>query len=390
MMQLQRLSSVGLFSYPGKRLAPIVSRFKPICPGLYPSLGISAGTLASSVNLNRKPQDDLVRSVPSLPSPPPSPVSSPPLRVVRPLRKLMSYNAQQFYNSGKGKSIKPLANVQALAEAIQLEDPDVIALQEVGDRKLLEDFNHKYLNGQYPNIVTGHVTSNSPMQVAFMSKANMHVVQSKSHWQEISKTAAYGGKRDFLEATFKTDTGYQFTVYNAHCKSMRGSESATMPVRLQEVTNVAQILRRHFKREPKANVFLTGDFNTLHQSPYGKPVIETLTHIRQNATQPDLTEVMLKDGKADPTHSGHGLYPDSKLDYIFVSEPLVTQVTDAYVAGDFNREPWSKASDHRPYVTVFAEPAVTAKSKKAQPETEEVGKEIGISRSLKRKLDRIA
>lgn len=383
MLQLPRLASAGLHPLQAKALAaPLPNILKPSSSRLLAVLGtIQTGHIASGLPITKPIKPEPKTTLPPVPM-----VEKTTLRIVRPWRKLMSYNAQQFYNSGKGKPMKSMASIQALAEAIRLEDPDVIALQEVGDRQLLEEFNRTYLQGNYPNIVTGHVTPDSPMQVAFMSKANMHVVKSRSHWEEISKTAPYGGKRDFLEATFQTDTGYQFTVYNAHCKSMRGSEATTMPVRLQEVTNVAQILRRHFQREPEANVFVAGDFNTLHQSPYGKPVIETLTHIRDDVKEPDLTEVMIKDGKSDPTHSGHGFYPDSKLDYIFVSKPLVKQVRNAYVAGEFNQEPWCKASDHRPYVTVFEESAPVSQARPASTESEE----RVLQNTLKRKLDRIA
>lgn len=316
---------------------------------------------------------------PQLPTPLLSPVEPVPLRLVRPWRKLMSYNAEQFYKTGKGKLIKPTESVKALAEAIGKEDPDVIALQEVGDRSLLEEFNHLYLHDAYPNIVTGHISAESPMQVAFMSKANVKALHSESHWKEIGQSAKYGGKRDFLEATFQTDTGYCFTVYNAHCKSMNSGEARTMPVRLQEATNMAEILRKHLKREPDAHIFLTGDMNTLHDSSYGKPVITALTQIT-NDEAPDLAEVMLKDNKAEPTHSGHELYPDSKLDYTFVSKPLVRQVVNAYVAGDFHQDPWRKASDHLPYITVFEESAKPARARSAESKPP----------TLKRKLDQIA
>jgi hypothetical protein len=36
---------------------------------------------------------------------------------------------------------------------------------------------------------------------------------------------------------------------------------------------------------------------------------------------------------------------------------MAKQVVGAYVAGDFDQEPWSIASDHVPYITVFEEPA---------------------------------
>lgn len=301
----------------------------------------------------------------------PAPVQEPPaspLRVVRPRHKLMSYNAEQFYKTGKGKFVKPMESIHALARAIQLEDPDVIALQEVGTRALLEEFNTKFLNGQYPNIVSIPFIDAGPMRVAMMSKANIRVVDAKSHWREMSHGATYPGKRDFLEATFETDTGYRFTVYNAHCHSMRGGEVETLPIRLREVTNVAHILREHLQKNPEAQVFVAGDFNTLPDSPFGKPVLERLTHVMEGKQEPDLVEVMMKDDKVEPTHNGHGHHPNNKLDYIFVSAPMAKQVVNSYVAGDFDHEPWNIASDHAPYVTIFEESAAMALPQKGKQE----------------------
>ena len=79
-------------------------------------------------------------------------------------------------------------------------------------------------------------------------------------------------------------------------------------------------------------------------------------------------EVMLKDGKNEPTHGGGGPFKPSKLDYTFVSPNMLQHVKKAYVAGDFSQYPWSQASDHRPMVTVVEEPDDIAVPKAAPKE----------------------
>lgn len=314
-----------------------------------------------------------------------SPVAEPeekpatPLRVVLPHHKLMSYNVENFVKTSRGKSIKSVESIQALSEAILKESPDVIALQEVGDKKLLEEFNKKYLNNQYPNIVCPPAADPSTIRVAMMSKSNMRVLESKSHMKEMSEGANFRNRRDFLETTFKTDTGFKFTVYNAHCKSMRGGEEETAPIRMQEVRNAAKILKAHFKKDPKAPVFVTGDFNTLHDTPFGKPVIEILTHLGGSTKRkPALTEVMMKDDKPDPTHNGNEFYPNTKLDYIFASHSLVPQIRKAYVAGSFTQAPWKQASDHLPYVTEFEELPKASEKRSASRDGNRVSKRSHI------------
>lgn len=303
------------------------------------------------------------------------------------LRKLMSYNAENFYRGSKGVTIKDPQSVQALADVILQEDPDVIALQEVGDRALLQEFNRDYLKGKYPNIVSFPYGLPGGIRVAMMAKRQIKVVDAKSHWAEQCGGLPDCGKRDFLEATFETDTGYRFTVYDAHCKSMVGSatrrlrgriprptpdefrqaavldEQETMPVRMKEVETAARIVKRQLKDNPKAHVFVAGDFNALHTSPYGKPVIETLRSLNDQDPGNDFSEVMLKDGRSDPTHQGKGIYPDQKLDYTFVSPALLPRVRQAYVAGALGQDPWRQASDHLPLVTVFEEPDRITKKK---------------------------
>ncbi len=290
-------------------------------------------------------------------------------------RKLMSYNAEAFYRTNAGKNVKDAKSIQALADVILHEDPDVIALQEVGDRKLLDQFNRRYLKGRYPKVVIFQTVKGLNLRVAMMAKSNIRVVEAKSHY----KTQCDGGdcgKRDFLEATFETDTGYRFTVFDAHFKSMKASaeelksgksaEEVTMPIRLDEATKAARIMRQKLQADPNTRFFATGDFNTLHTTPFGKPVIETLTLADDNDPRNDLAEVMLKDGKADPTHNGKGYHPNSKLDYTFASPGMAKDVVSAYVSGDFQTAPWSLASDHLPLVTVFEEPDSYAKPQRAR------------------------
>ncbi len=276
------------------------------------------------------------------------------LRLLRPFRKLMSYNAENFYQSPKNAHIKSQASIQALADVINQEEPDVIALQEVGDKGLLTNFNQKYLNGRYPNVISMPVWVKSQHQLAFMTKGNIRVVDTKSHWKDFCKLSHGAAVRDLLESTFETETGYRFTVFNAHLKSMRGDELKTAPVRMKEATAAAAILRDRLEAEPDAPLFLTGDLNTHYHSAAGRPVIETLQRLGRFEGEDALSEVILKDHESVPTNRSQG-YPDAKLDYTFTSKALTPLVRQAYVAGRFEESPWKEASDHLPLVTVFEE-----------------------------------
>lgn len=279
---------------------------------------------------------------------------APPLRLLRPFRKLMSYNVQDFYQTPKNKQAKSKEAIAALAEVIERENPDVIALQEVGDKGLLNRFNLNQLKGRYPNIVSNPVWAKSQHQLAFLSKGNIKIVDTKSHWKDFCKLSQGAAVRDLLEATFETDTGYRFTVFNSHLKSMRGGEAKTAPVRLKEAKAAANLIREYLDKHPDSHVFITGDLNSHFDSEDGKPVIETLERLGRPDEDPVFTEVTSKDSRRKPTNRAFG-FPDSKLDYTFTSKELTPLVRKAYVAGDFDESPWQKASDHLPLVTVFEE-----------------------------------
>lgn len=284
-------------------------------------------------------------------------------------RKIMSYNAENFYRTTRNKHVKDKKSIEALAKVILDEDPDVIAFQEVGDRATLQNFNYQHLKGRYPKIVIFNTFKGSNLRVAMMAKKDIRVVDAKSHYKSQCGGGEDCGKRDFLEATFETETGYRFTVFDAHFKSMKGGEQATMPIRLDEATKAAKIIRRHLERDPQARLVVAGDINVHHESPYGRPVIQALTLADDDDPANDLAEVMLKDGRNEPTHNGKGYYPNSKLDYTFVSPAMLKDVVKAYVAGKFTA-PWTRASDHLPLVTVIEEPDDLPKPQR-RPETQE-------------------
>lgn len=272
-------------------------------------------------------------------------------------RKIMTYNVENFIE-GKGKfSSKSLKSIQAVADAVLRENPDVVAFQEIGGQQLLNTFNKKYLNNQYGNIVQLTIPqAGRGIRVAIMAKNDLKLINAQSHWQEQNTGSGNGFGRDLLEATFETPTGYQFTVYTAHYKSMRGGEDKTASIRIREATNTARIIDRKLQQNPNAHIIMTGDLNMHHHSIHGKPVIEALTMINDNNPDNDLIETMLKDGKSEPTHDGGQRFGHSKLDYMFVSKGMLKAVVSAYVPGQFGVTPWGQASDHRPMVTVIEEP----------------------------------
>ncbi len=269
------------------------------------------------------------------------------------MRKVMTYNVENLYRAKDGETVKDPYDVEDVARAILQEHPpaDVIALQEAGDDEFLKEFNEQHLQGLYPHVVSSQVrVGNGIQRVAFLSRENIKPIQVQSHWRgdpDTEEGRKELGKRDILEATFETETGYQFTILNVHFRSMRTGVRDTHRIRLQEAEAVADILNERFQENPNAHIMVVGDLNTNFRSPYGQEILDILALVDQKDRE--LIETMLKDKQAANTSY------QRKLDYIFVSKSLQPQVRQAYVSGNLRAYPyWS--SDHLPMVTVFEEP----------------------------------
>lgn len=275
-------------------------------------------------------------------------------------RKIMTYNVQNL-NNGRKDGLEELASV------IKQEDPDIIALQEVESRDRLARFNRDYLDSAYTHIVFPPQQPDSNHRLAFLSKENIRVVSSKSHY-ETQNQGKYRGKRDFLEATFETETGYRFTLFNAHFRSPKIRLSSSKEhnkhlrqrsdkLRLEEAGNAARILRAFLSQRPEDRVLVVGDFNSSPDTPTGAKVLNTLSLAEKNGDHPQLAQVLeavyAREGKIDPetptTRSG-------VLDGMYGNERMLADVKDAYVAGDLFTSPWVQASDHLPVVTEIEEP----------------------------------
>lgn len=271
--------------------------------------------------------------------------------------KIMSYNVENFFDNIKDPNLKvndlqwakSIKSIKALAEAIKLESPDIIAMQEVENEGVLKDFNKDHLNNEYPNYVMYPTNDGRGIRVAFMFKNSVKLVESVSHRDEkLNGQKVFA--RDLLEATFETPNGNHITLYTSHFKSMRGGEKETTQRRIDEASTAKRLIEEKIAKNPDVKIMLLGDLNTLH-SQHGNRVLEKLTDRRDPNPNNQMVEVLEQNGKIPNTHEGNKRNRDSKLDYCFVT-PNLAQTTKAYVAGQFRKEPWTKASDHLPIVAI--------------------------------------
>lgn len=177
---------------------------------------------------------------------------------------------------------------QMTAQAIKDTDADVVCLQEVDNRDVLDDFHEYYLKRcagvhyGWRRVIEGN--DRRGIDVAVMSRSRISV---KSH-ADITfddfglfndKLKEYGlsegdriFRRDCLEVELKVDNK-ELTLFVCHFKSMIGSREETIPVRTAEAKAVKKIIKEKFGGQvANSNWLVLGDFNDYTHTENGDPI----------------------------------------------------------------------------------------------------------------------
>ena len=264
-------------------------------------------------------------------------------------RRIMTYNLKSF-DSGKEND-----SLQALGEVIKSQDPDIIALQEVADEGQLRAFIMMELEGKYPHVVFPPQQAHNSHRVAFISKENIRVEGFQSHIDEQNRhRRSPHKKRDFLEATFVTETGYRLKMFTTHFNAKHPE------VRQEEAESAAVILRRKLMQNPNARILVTGDLNVLPtELPADQRTLDTLS-LADDPSQAFQSTLTANPGYQDMVDQGIFTTVSGHRDHMLASQALQKDVRNAWIVGELKTEPWTLASDHLAVVTEIEEPDAVA------------------------------
>jgi len=224
---------------------------------------------------------------------------------------------------------------QMTAQAVRDMDADVVCMQEVDSRKILDDFNELYLKKSagvhygWRRVIEG----NDPrgIDVAVMAKQRIEAV-SHADWSyeelglfnpEIEACGNTPGdrifRRDCLEVNLKKDDT-PITLFVCHFKSMMGGRDETRPVRAAEAAAVRKIIERKFPKPKTANWVVLGDFND-YTHVEGKPTNDhALGELFRAGFAVNILENLPKTQRW--THYYAGGNEMRQLDYILVSPAI--------------------------------------------------------------------
>jgi endonuclease/exonuclease/phosphatase family metal-dependent hydrolase len=248
-----------------------------------------------------------------------------------------------------------------IRESIKAMNPDVIALEEMGDTNALLELRASLeaegLNFPFWEQVEALDTN---IHVAVLSR--LPVVARRPHTNDsfLLDGRRFQVKRGFAEVDIQSGSNFMFTLIAAHLKSRLVTPDADeSEERLGEARALRGLIDARLAREPDARLIVLGDFND------GKDSASTREIIGRGKTK--LFDTRPAERNGDSTRSEPPYFEPrnvawtyyygkadeySRIDYILLSPAMKPHwLTDeTYVPAIPN---WGIGSDHRPIVAGF-------------------------------------
>jgi endonuclease/exonuclease/phosphatase family metal-dependent hydrolase len=277
--------------------------------------------------------------------------------------RVATYNVENYLDREAGsRNVKPAAARAQVQENILALRPDVLALQEMGQRSALEELQSSLkargLDLPHADWVPGWDTN---IFVAVLSRFPFAARHPHTNDAYLLSGRRLYVSRGFAEVEVRVSQDYSFTLLTAHLKSKREVSVADQSeMRLEE----ARLLRRHvdarLERDPQANVLVCGDFNDFYNSPAVKvlvgrgraAMVDTRPAEQNGDTLPHPTNPNWFPRNVAWTHHYGAEDTYSRIDYILLSAGMAREWerSGTYALTAPN---WGQGSDHRPIVATF-------------------------------------
>jgi endonuclease/exonuclease/phosphatase family metal-dependent hydrolase len=254
---------------------------------------------------------------------------------------------------------KPEAEKTALRTVIRAVKPDVLALQEMGDAKELEELRHDLategLEYKYSALVNG---PDPDRHVAVLSRLPFAKVQEYANVSYKLEAGYNEVSRGMLEVDLVT-AGHPWALYVVHLKSRLIEENdPTDPLSEKRREGEALVLRNMVRQQQPlaagALVAVVGDFNDTRDSAAVKRFVEL-------DGKPLLEMAPAADGRGETwtfTYPRTDTY--ERIDFVLLSEALAPWVKGSGHVADIPAA--AQASDHRMVWVDLAFPAAGAAS----------------------------
>lgn len=268
------------------------------------------------------------------------------------------YNVKNLFddkdqNAQLGTVQKPRKELEALARTIKSSGADIVTMQEVENKEVLQQFVDEYLP-QFGHVVLVEGNDSRGIDVAVISKYDVTNVVSHAP----NKFPDADGKemqfnRDLLRVDLDVK-GYPLSVFTSHFKSKRGGEWSEKE-RIGEARETRRILTEEMGDWSKRNFVVTGDLNdtpgskTINEVRFGGAARrgkQSQRSSQEPALRSSLERLPIKERNTWPSKG-----PKEQIDYILYPEHMEDNLISTRVWRD------KVASDH---CMVTAEFSLTA------------------------------
>jgi endonuclease/exonuclease/phosphatase family metal-dependent hydrolase len=231
---------------------------------------------------------------------------------------------------------------QMTAQAIRETDADIVCMQEVDNKEVLDDFNDMYLKRAagihygWRRVIEGN--DRRGIDVGVMSIKRIDVTSHQHHtFDEFElyndDLRDYGispgdpiFRRDCLEVKYKVDDEKYLYLFVCHLKSMSGGRDKTKCVREAETKAVRRIIEDKFPNPDTEDWLILGDMNDYTHVKGVANNTHSLGEFSRGGFAQDLVGFMAKEDRW--THYWSSENQQRQLDYIWASPAIIAKNTN--------------------------------------------------------------
>lgn len=259
--------------------------------------------------------------------------------------RVMSWNLENFFDvyddpysddQRTNPSYVGAQRKQRMSDVIHALNPDVLCVQEVENRAVLEQFNRDYLGALGYEVVLFEGNDGRGIDVGVLTREPVGAVTSYRH---LTFQDAEGRDQQFRRDLLRVSIGgkLQADVYVVHFKSQHGGENADI-IRTSEARAAAAIIAEEMAQDSGYRAFLCGDLN----------------EVVEEQTLKELLAIGLVDSCAGTEKVTYNQKPYlTRIDFLLATPALAEEMLSSDIVDSMEGIDLRCCSDHYPVVAEF-------------------------------------